>query len=157
MKEVKTNAMRILDKAGITYKTLTYDLGDERFSGEKVTELLGLDSSACYKTLALKHEHDLFVLVIPVSKTIDLKKAAAALGVKNLTMVAVKDLLKTVGYERGSVSPVGIRAKHRLVFDQEVMNHEEIEISGGKLGIGLSVNREALLKYLEGEVKDLCV
>ena len=73
-KETKTNVMRLLDQSGIKYETLYYDLGDEKFSGEAVSDYLGLEYDTCFKTLALKHEHDLFITVIPVNKNLNLKK-----------------------------------------------------------------------------------
>ena len=157
MKNIKTNAMRLLDKAGITYETLTYDLGKEPFSGEAVSGLLGLNSDECFKTLACTHERDLFLFVIPVSKNLDLKKAAAAVGVKNVDMIKVKDLKKKVGYERGSVSPVNVLVPHHTVFDQAALKYEEIEISGGKLGIGIKLNSEEIVAFLRAEVKDICL
>lgn len=155
-KESKTNAMRQLDKAQIAYQLCTYDISIDDFSGVEVSKQLGIPAEACFKTLALTHENDLYICVVPVAKEMDLKKAAAQIGVKDLHMIAVKDLLKKVGYQRGSVSPLGIIAKHKTYFDQSVENHEEIEISAGKFGYGLKVNVQELLRFLKAEVKDLC-
>lgn len=152
----KTNVMRLLDQAKIRYKALYYDIDPDRFDGMKVSDLLKLDYQTCFKTLALENGHDLYIVVIPVDKNIDLKKAAKHIGVKELTMVAVKDLLKKVGYQRGSVSPVGIRAKHRVIFDISSERLDEIEISGGLMGVGLLVDKKALLNYLNAEVLDVC-
>ena len=110
----------------------------------------------CYKTLAAKHDHDLFILVIPVDQQIDLKKAAKEIGVKSLEMVHVKDLLKEVGYERGSVSPIGVKKNKGIFFDKEALNHEFIEISGGAFGTSLKVDRAIILDFLKANVKDLC-
>ena len=127
----KTNAMRMLDSAGIGYEVLTYDLDKDLFSGEAVSDLLGLEQARCYKTLALIHEHDIYICVISVKDELDLKKCAREIGVKNLEMVHVKDLLKYVGYERGSVTPVGVKKNKGIYFDDEVNEHEVIEISAG--------------------------
>lgn len=154
---IKTNAMRLLDRAKISYELLTYDIPKESFSGEKVSEYLGQDPKMCYKTLAAKHDHDLFILVIPVDQQIDLKKAAKEIGVKSLEMVHVKDLLKEVGYERGSVSPIGVKKNKGIFFDKEALNHEFIEISGGAFGTSLKVDRATILDFLKANVKDLCV
>ena len=151
----KTNAMRMLDNAHIDYEVLEYSIDKDKFSGEAVSDLLGLEYSQCYKTLALLHEHDLYICVISVKDEIDLKKCAKEIGIKNLEMVHVKDLLKLVGYERGSVSPVGVKKNKGIYFDDEVNNHEEIEISGGAFGIGLKVNRDKLITYLNAEIKDI--
>jgi len=152
---MKTNAMRMLDRAKIKYEVLEYTIEKDKFSGEAVSDLLGLEYRQCYKTLALSHEHDIYICVISVADEIDLKKCAKQIGVKNLEMVHVKDLLKLVGYERGSVSPVGVKKNQGIYFDKEVMNHETIEISGGAFGVGLKVNRDELLKYLNAKVKDI--
>ena len=152
---MKTNAMRMLDQAKIPYEVLEYDLDKDLFSGEKVSDLLGLEYSQCYKTLALRHDHDIFICVISVKDELDLKKCAKACGVKNVEMVHVKELLTLVGYERGSVTPVGVKKNKGIVFDDEVLKHELIEISGGAYGIGLKVDRDKLLKYLNAQVKDI--
>ena len=152
---MKTNAMRMLDQGKIRYEVLEYSIDKDKFSGEAVSDLLGLEYKQCYKTLALIHDRDVYICVISVADEIDLKKCARELNVKNLEMVHVKDLLKLVGYERGSVSPVGVKKNKGIVFDDEVLNHETIEISGGTFGIGLKVNRDELLRYLKAEVKDI--
>ena len=155
-KTVKTNAMRLLDKAKIAYEVYTYDIDIKDFNGEKVSEEIGLAKESCFKTLSLKSDHDLYILCIPVAKTLDLKKSAKNLGVKHLEMIKVKDLLKEVGYERGSTSPIGIIKKHHVCFDSDVLNYEEIEISGGQFGISLKLKRDELLNYLKADVQELC-
>lgn len=147
--------MRMLDQGKVKYEVLEYSIDKDKFSGEAVSDLLNLEYKQCYKTLALMHDHDVYICVISVADEIDLKKCARQLNVKNLEMVHVKDLLRLVGYERGSVSPIGVKKNKGIVFDDEVMNHETIEISGGQFGIGLKVNRDELLDYLKAEVKDI--
>ena len=156
MKEIKTNVMRILDKAKIAYEPMYYEIAKDDFDGLKVTDLLGLKYEECFKTLALLYKNELIIAVIPVDKELDLKKCAKALNVKGLEMVHVKDLKKKVGYERGSVSPVGINARHRLIFDSSAKLLSKIEISGGMMGIGLLVDQAALLEFLKAEVADIC-
>ena len=145
----------MLEQGKVRYEVLEYSIDKDKFSGEAVSDLLGLEYRQCYKTMALKHDHDIYICVISVADEIDLKKCARELNVKNLEMVHVKDLLKLVGYERGSVSPIGVKKNKGIFFDDEVMNHETIEISGGQFGIGLKVDRDELLDYLKAEVKDI--
>ena len=152
---MKTNAMRMLDAAKISYEVLEYSLDKDKFSGETVSDLLGMDYKSCYKTLALKHEHELYICVISVDSELDLKKCAKEMGVKNLEMVHVKDLLKSVGYERGSVSPIGVKKNNGIFFDKEAQKHEIIEISAGAYGIGLKINCAELLNFLHAQIKDL--
>ena len=151
----KTNAMRMLEEAGIDYEVLEYQIDKDAFSGQAVSDLLGLDQRACYKTLGLRHGSDVYLCVISTADEIDFKKAAKALQVKDLEMIHVRDLLKLVGYERGSVSPVGAKRNKGILFDDEVLNYETIEISGGILGIGLKLRRADLLSYLNANVADI--
>ena len=154
---MKTNAMRQLDRAHIPYEVLEYDIPKEEFNGVNVAALIGMDASSCYKTLALRNRQDIYICVVPVDREIDLKKCARAIGVKDLEMVHVKELLKLVGYERGSVSPVGVKKNRGIFFDEEVLKHEVIEISGGYYGIGLKLKRDDILGYLNAEIKDICM
>lgn len=154
---MKTNAMRMLDAAKIKYEVLEYSIEKDKFSGQAVSDLLGMEYEACYKTLGLIHEHDIYICCIAVNNEIDLKKCAKELNVKNLEMIHVKDLLKLIGYERGCVSPVGVKKNKGIFFDDEVLNHDEIEISGGAFGIGLKVKRDDLLNYLKAQVKDIVI
>ena len=147
--------MRMLDRDKIAYEVLEYSIEKDRFSGEAVSDLLGLDYKCCYKTLGLIHEHDVYIAVLSVADEIDFKKCAKALGVKNLEMIHVRDLLKLVGYERGSVSPVGVKKNKGIIFDKEVLNHEAIEISAGAMGIGLKLKTKDILAYLKADVKDI--
>jgi len=153
---MKTNAMRLLDKEKIEYSILSYDVevGDD--FGKRVADVLGRDLGSCFKTLALKHDHDLFLCCIPVDKELDLKKAVKQIGVKDLVMVHVRDLLRVVGYARGSVSPIGARKNSGVYFDVSVLDYDKIELSGGMCGVGLLVDRCGLLTYLGAEVRDLC-
>ena len=156
MKEVKTNAMRRLDNAHIAYETLYYDIDDESFNAKAIADELTIDYASSYKTLALKHEHDLYLLVIPADRLLDLKKSAKEVGVKSLEMIKVKDLLKEVGFERGNVSPLGVLKRHEVFFDKECLKHKEIIISGAKKGISLKVDREKLITFLKARIGDLC-
>ena len=145
----------MLDKAGIRYEELHYTIDKDLFNGEAVSDLLGLEYSSCYKTLGVRHDHDVYICVIPVDRELDLKKTAKGIGVKNVEMIHVKDLLKLVGYERGSVSPIGVKKNKGIWFDEEVMDHEKIEISAGEFGTGLIVDRKDLLEYLKAGVTGL--
>lgn len=147
--------MRALDSAKIKYETIEYSIDKDKFSGEAVSDLIGMEYKSCYKTLGLINNHDVYICVISVADELDLKKCAKEIGVKNVEMIHVKDLLKLVGYERGSVSPIGVKKNKGIYFDAEVLNHEEIEISGGMMGIGLKINTKILLDYLKANVTDL--
>ena len=85
-KENKTNAMRILDKNRISYRTKTYEC-DEFIDGVHVADLNGDPYDQSFKTLVTvgkSGQH--YVFVIPIDKEIDFKKAAKIVGEKSIEM-----------------------------------------------------------------------
>ncbi len=107
----KTNALRMLDKAKITYRTEEYPVDEKDLSGKHVLEFVSLDADHIYKTLVLHGEKlGYLVICIPILAEIDLKKAAREVGDKKIEMLPLKDLLKVTGYMRGGCSPVGMKS-----------------------------------------------
>ena len=83
---VKTNAMRMLDKAKIEYKPLEYEVGED-LSGTYIAKQIGLPYEIVFKTLVAKGDKTgPVVFCIPVDCEIDLKKAAAVTKNKKIEM-----------------------------------------------------------------------
>ncbi|MBO7764207.1 MAG: Cys-tRNA(Pro) deacylase, partial [Bacteroidales bacterium] len=62
----KTNAARLLDKAGITYELIPYEVDESNLAAEHVAEQLGQNIEQVFKTLVLRGDKNgLFVCVIP--------------------------------------------------------------------------------------------
>ena len=154
-KEIKTNAMRILDRMKIPYTHYTYEC-DEFIDGMQIVEKLNLKPEQVYKTLVTQgHSKAYFVFVIPVAEELDLKKAAKAVGEKSLEMIHVKDILKITGYVRGGCSPLGMKKAYPTVFDSSAESFEEIYISGGRIGLTLKVPVKSLLEVTRGKTADI--
>jgi len=150
--EKKTNAMRMLDVAGIDYETRYYELDDEAFSGEAVSALTGVPAERCFKTLCAKGDRrGVLVFVIPVSGELDLKAAAAAAGDKAVEMVHAKELMALTGYVRGGVSPVGMKKLYPTFFDETAVLFDTISISGGAKGCSLVVDPQKVAEYLKAD------
>ncbi len=116
-KEIKTNAMRILDRMKIPYTHYTYEC-DEFIDGMQIVEKLNLKPEQVYKTLVTQgHSKAYFVFVIPVAEELDLKKAAKAVGEKSLEMIHVKDINQITGYIRGGCTAVGMKKQYKTVID----------------------------------------
>lgn len=157
-KEAKTNAMRMLETAGIAYIEHTYDTEDGAIDGVSVAKKCGENPDQVYKTLVTKADDgNHFVFVIPVAMKLDLKAAAKAAGVKNVAMIPQKDLLKTTGYIHGGCSPVGMKKQFKTVFDETVVLYDTIMVSGGRVGVQVEVNPEDLLSLTEGITADIAV
>lgn len=155
-KQTKTNVMRILDRAKISYEALEYPHGDEALEGNEVAALMGQNPSAVFKTLVARGKSgEYYVFDIPVNTSLDLKKAAKSVGEKSIEMTHVKDLKKICGYERGSVSPLGMRGSFLTVFNDSALGFEHIYISGGKIGTQVRLNPREVIELIGAKTFDI--
>lgn len=155
-KAVKTNALRMLDKAKIPYRTIEYEVDENNICGEDVAKKTGLPLEQVFKTIVLKGERTGYVVFcLPVTKELDLKKAAAAIKDKRVELIAVKDLLKITGYIRGGCSPVGMKKKFPTYIDYTAGQLDEISVSAGVRGCQMIVNAKELIKFTESTLVDV--
>ena len=78
--EHKTNVMRELDKLKISYKHYCY-VDTDAISGIDVAHVLNQNPEQVFKTLVtVGKSKKYYVFMIPVSKELDLKKAAKSVG-----------------------------------------------------------------------------
>ena len=154
-KEEKTNVMRILDRVGAKYDVYSYP-ADGTLTGVQVAEIIGENPARAFKTLVTQGKSGAYyVFDVPVLAELDLKKAAAAVGEKNVSMIKSKDLLPLTGYIHGGCSPIGMKKAFTTVFDKVAEDYEEICFSGGRLGVFLKVKREDLEKTVKIRYADL--
>lgn len=148
-KKEKTNVMRLLDAAGIPYRTMEYEVDENDLSGVHVAQQLGQDPDTCFKTLVLKGEKTGYlVCCIPVAEELDLKKAARAAGDKKVEMIPMKDLLAVTGYIRGGCSPIGMKKKFPTYIEETAVLFDEIAVSAGVRGAQIIINPEQLKEYV---------
>ena len=147
MAEVKTNAMRMLDRAKIAYVLHTYS-PEEGIDGISVARKLGQPEERVYKTLVTKGKGTHFVFVIPVAAELDLKAAAKAVGEKAVEMIAVKDINKVTGYIRGGCSPVGMKKPFLTVIDETAKFLPAIFVSGGRIGLQMEIDPTVLAAFI---------
>lgn len=151
----KTNVMRILEQKRIKYKGYTYEC-TEALSGTEVASALNENPDHVFKTLVTvgkSNEH--YVFMIPVAKELNLKKAAAAAGEKNIEMIKSKDLLPLTGYVHGGCSPIGMKKQFRTVIDESADNFETIIFSGGKIGYQVELSLQDLKSVVDFDLKSL--
>lgn len=141
----KTNAIRLLEQAGIDYEARMYPVDESDLSGTHAAVVLGLPAGQVFKTLVLRGaKTGYFVCCIPVDQEVDLKKAAKAVGDKKAEMLPMKDLLPVTGYLRGGCSPVGMKKKFSTFFDASAQKWERISVSAGTRGEMVLVEPEQL-------------
>ena len=132
-KEIKTNAMRILETKKIPYTLYTYEC-DEFIDALKIADRLGFPYEKVYKTLVTRGTHDYFVFVIPIHRELDLKAAARSVGEKSVEMIHVKDINAVTGYIRGGCTAIGMKKQYITRIDASAQNLPSIIVSGGRIG-----------------------
>lgn len=149
-KEVKTNAMRILDRNKIPYEIINYEC-DEFIDGMHTAEVTGAPVEQSFKTLVMQGKsRQYYVFVIPIADEVDLKAAARTVNEKSVEMVHVKDITTVTGYVRGGCSPLGMKKQFPTVIHESAAAYDKIYISGGRIGITIIVNPDALLGVVHG-------
>ena len=154
-KEVKTNAMRMLDRMKIPYHYEEYEC-DEFTDGIQMADRLGYDHMLVYKTLVTTGKSGgYYVFVIPIEEEIDFKKAARVVGEKSLEMLPLKDLTRVTGYVRGGCASIGMKKQFPTVIQEDAAGLSCMYVSGGKLGIQLELQPEDLRKAANAKFADV--
>ena len=154
-KDMKTNAMRILDREKVKYSVNLYEC-DEFIDGVSIADMLSQKYEQSYKTLVLKGksgEH--YVCVIQIHKEIDLKAAARSFGEKSVELIHVKELLPLTGYIRGGCTSIGMKKQFKTIIDVTAESQNEIIISGGRIGAQILLSPKDLARVTRAQFADV--
>ncbi len=152
----KTNAVRILDRLGISYETLAYEVDDSNLGAEVAASKLGLPAGRVFKTLVARTSpRDVVMACIPASAELDLKALGAAAGAKRAEMVQLNEIHTLTGYVRGGVSPLGARKSFPVFIDRCAQNWPTISVSAGLRGHQILLSAQDLLKATGGSIESL--
>lgn len=152
----KTNAARLLDKAGIAYELIPYSVDENNLAADHVAEALGEDIRQVFKTIVLHGEKvGHFVCVVPGDAEIDLKKAASAAGAKKAELIPMKELLPLTGYIRGGCSPVGMKKPFPTFFHSTATDFDSIYVSAGQRGLQFKIKPQDLIDFVGASVCDI--
>lgn len=154
-KEIKTNAMRILESMKIPFAHYTYEC-EEFVDGIQIADQLGLPHEKVYKTLVtIGNSKNYFVFVIPIAEELDLKAAAKSVGEKSVEMIHVKDINAITGYVRGGCTAVGMKKQYVTRIDSSAEHMEKIIVSGGRIGSQLELAPADLARAARAEFADI--
>lgn len=156
MKQEKTNAMRQLDRKKLPYRVHSYEGG--ALSGTEVAQALGQDERCVFKTLVTVGKTGAhYVFMVPVARELDLKKAAAAVKEKSVSMLPQKELLPLTGYVHGGCSPIGMKKPFPTVIDATAEGCEGIFFSAGKIGLQIETAPQSLEAVVPLQYRDVTV
>jgi len=153
----KTNVMRILEQKKISYNVYEYDDSDNMIDGVTVANMIGKDPAIVFKTLvSIGKSKQYYVFVLPVIKELDLKKAAKAVGEKNIELIPVKQIESVTGYIKGGCSPIGMKKAFTTTFDSSAENLDKIIFNAGKVGFQVEISPSDITKAVRAGFADIC-
>lgn len=159
-KDEKTNVMRLLDQKKVPYAAHFYEdtegpEGDREY-GLHVARAMGQDAARVFKTLVARGASGgIYVYGVPVAESMNLKKAAKAVGEKSVELLHVAEINSITGYIRGGCSPVGMKKRFPTVFHSTAEEFERVYISAGKIGAQVEVPVRDLLDLLQADTADI--
>lgn len=152
----KTNAVRIVEQAGIICREAFYEYDENDLCGIHAVEALRLDAEQVYKTLVTRGPRTgINVFCIPVASELDLKKAAKAANDKSIEMIHVKELLGVTGYIRGGCSPVGMKKKYPTFIEETCQLFELVAVSAGERGHQMLLSPLDLAEITDAQLVDI--
>ncbi|NCB75012.1 MAG: Cys-tRNA(Pro) deacylase [Clostridia bacterium] len=152
----KTNAMRLLEGAGIAFKTAEYSYDESDLSGLHAAKEIGMPPEQVFKTLVARGDKTgITVFCIPVCCELDLRKAAAASNNKKIEMIHVKELLELTGYLRGGCSPIGMKKQYPTFIDETAQLFDIISVSAGARGQQMLLAPSGLTGFINAQEADL--
>lgn len=155
---VKTNAVRLLENAGIDFSVHEYDVSDGEIDALSIARKLGAENDRVFKTLVAESpDKEHFVFVVPAAATLNLKKAAKVAAVKSIAMIKQKELLPLTGYIHGGCSPIGMKKAYPTFLDDSAAAQAAIAVSAGKIGAQVELAPADLLALTRGQSADLTV
>ncbi|MBR6678233.1 MAG: Cys-tRNA(Pro) deacylase [Oscillospiraceae bacterium] len=148
--------MRTLEQKNIPYTAHGYPHEDGAVDGVTVAGLIGRDPGQVFKTLVTRGASGgYYVFDIPVADSLDLKKAAKAVGEKSIAMIKSAELLPLTGYIHGGCSPVGMKKPFPTVFDETAELWDTIVVSAGRIGAQVELTPADLIELVGASTADL--
>ena len=152
----KTNAVRLVQQAGIPCREAFYEFDEQDLSGVHAAQAIGMPEEQVFKTLVARGEKTgINVFCIPVCCELDLKKAARAVGAKAVELLPVKEINAVTGYIRGGCSPIGMKKPFPTFFHISVLQHSVIYVSAGVRGLQIRIAPQDLLRFVGGETAEI--
>ena len=152
----KTNAVRLVEQAGIPCREAFYEYDENDLNGMHAAQALGQPPEQVFKTLVARGERTgLNVFCIPVCCELDLKKAAKAVGEKSIAMVHVSEINALTGYVRGGCSPIGMKKQFKTVYHSSILSQDTVLVSAGKIGQQVELSPADLIGLTRGDTANI--
>jgi len=135
MSTSKTNAVRLLERAGVPHRLLEYEVDPTDLAAESVARKVGLPADQVFKTLVARGDKQgVCFAVIPGNTALDLKALARTSGDRKVETVPLKEVQPLTGYIRGGVTALAAKKEYPVYLDETALLFDEITVSSGRQG-----------------------
>jgi Cys-tRNA(Pro)/Cys-tRNA(Cys) deacylase len=111
---------------------------------------LGVAPGRICKTLVAVVDGKPVLAILPVDRTLDPRRLAAALGGRRVDLAEPAVADRATGYVIGGISPIGGRRRLPAVLDNGAMAHATILVSAGRRGLQVELAPADLLALIGG-------
>jgi Cys-tRNA(Pro)/Cys-tRNA(Cys) deacylase len=150
---VVTNVTRFLDSRKVDYSV--FELPREKLGAQETARLLGVDPALVFKTIVITRQKPgkPLLAIIPGPSRVDLKKVAAILGEKKVTLPTEREAERLTGLQSGGISALALLNKgFQVLIDDSAKSFDSIHISGGQRGLNIRLPVDVLVSLTESRL-----
>ncbi len=149
----KTNAVRLLEQAGIAHELREYEVDPEDLAAESVALKIGLPAEQVFKTLVARGDRvGVCLAVIPGNAQLDLKALARVAGARKVETVGLKEVQPLTGYIRGGVTALACKKDYPVYLDEAAQLFDVISVSAGRRGLQILLAPDDYIRAVAAEV-----
>jgi Ala-tRNA(Pro) deacylase len=143
-----------LEREGVPYEVVEHERTE---SAAAEARAAGVPPSDVAKTVVLRDEEGLRLVVIPASERVDMHKLKEELGSKGLRLLTEQEMAEEFpDFEVGAMPPFGPMLAALELLDRRLLDHDRILCSGGDHEHGVLVDPDDLVRVGRARVADVC-
>ncbi len=153
---ITNNVTRLLQSRKIAFTAL--ELPAEKISALDTARLLNVPPQSVFKTIVVVRPKPgkPVLAVIPATAEVDLKKVAAALGEKKVSVPTQKEAEHLTGLQAGGISALALLNKgFQVLLDRSALTLTEMQVSGGQRGLQIRLAPKAFVDLTQAKTEDI--
>lgn len=145
---------KALNAMNVSYSSHEYDY--RKKGAEAAAEALEIPLSATLKTLVVAlPDKEFAFLMAPGDVSVSMRNFARTLKVKSAELASERDAQRLTGYQVGGIGPFGSRTPLPVYVDLKALDYDTVYFNGGRRGLILGIETEALLDAAQAELVDV--
>jgi Cys-tRNA(Pro)/Cys-tRNA(Cys) deacylase len=152
----KTNAVRLLERLGVSFELREYKVDPEDLAAETVARKVSMPAEQVFKTLVARGDkHGVCLAVVPGNCELDLKALARATGDKKIETVALREVEPLTGYVRGGVTALACKKNYLVYLDETAQLFNVISISAGMRGLQVLLAPDEYIRVTDAKLASI--